>query len=103
MLKLGMIGAGFISRFQAVAMEQVRGLERMGGIMVYDVTFPWHPFFVQYITTRDFGGDLAPEGIIFIPWWLSTATTRSCATPPACRSRQIDTGVMGKLQVQRRR
>jgi predicted dehydrogenase len=29
-LKVGMVGAGFISRFQAVAMQQVRGLELAG-------------------------------------------------------------------------
>ena len=51
------------------------GLERIGGIMVYDVTMPVAPKFVQYINTRDFSGDpesgtagdLGPEGLIFIP------------------------------------
>lgn len=51
------------------------GLERIGGIMVYDVTTPAAPKFVQYINTRDFSGDpesgtagdLGPEGLIFIP------------------------------------
>ena len=54
------------------------GLERVGGIMVYDVTQPESPFFVQYINNRDFaapdealenleGGDLGPEGLTFIP------------------------------------
>ena len=33
------------------------GLERIGGIMVYDVTTPAAPKFVQYINTRDFSGD----------------------------------------------
>lgn len=50
------------------------GLERIGGIMVYDVTHPQAPQFVQYINTRDFSGnaeadtagDLGPEGITFI-------------------------------------
>lgn len=50
------------------------GLERIGGIMVFDVTFPWLPRFVQYVNTRDFAGDpqagtagdLAPEGLVFI-------------------------------------
>ena len=52
------------------------GLERMGGIMVYDVTTPASPTFVQYINNRDvnvqgedFGdpdGDYGPEGITFI-------------------------------------
>ncbi len=50
------------------------GLERIGGIMVYDITNPRKPFFIQYVNTRDFdavagpgsGGDMSPEGIIFI-------------------------------------
>jgi Ca2+-binding RTX toxin-like protein len=50
------------------------GLERIGGIMVYDVTNPVSPSFVQYINTRDFegnaeagtAGDLGPEGLVFI-------------------------------------
>ena len=51
------------------------GLERVGGVMVYDITSPVTPFFVQYINNRDFGGDaaagtagdLGPEGLAFIP------------------------------------
>jgi hypothetical protein len=51
------------------------GLERMGGIMVYDVTQPQRPVFVDYANHRDFSvdpptaaaaGDLGPEGVIFI-------------------------------------
>ncbi len=50
------------------------GLERVGGIMVYDVTDPYQPIFVQYMNNRDFAGDaeagtagdLGPEGILFI-------------------------------------
>ncbi len=50
------------------------GLERMGGIMVFDVTIPTSPQFVQYINNRDFSGDpeagtagdLGPEGVTFI-------------------------------------
>jgi hypothetical protein len=50
------------------------GLERMGGVMVYDVTDPEKPAFVTYTTSRDFkgnpaaltAGDLAPEGILTI-------------------------------------
>lgn len=53
------------------------GLERIGGIMVYDVTNPQNPQFVQYLNNRDFSvseadlqaglaGDLGPEGIAFI-------------------------------------
>jgi hypothetical protein len=54
------------------------GLERVGGIMVYNVTNPQNPEFVQYINNRDFSvsqtdlengmaGDLGPEGMVFIP------------------------------------
>lgn len=51
------------------------GLERIGGIMVFDVSRPDVPVFIQYINNRDFGGnpengtagDLAPEGLTFIP------------------------------------
>lgn len=59
------------------------GLERVGGIMVYDISNPETPKFVQYITNRDFdfdietriddggepahlAGDLGPESIVFI-------------------------------------
>ena len=49
-------------------------LERIGGVMVYDVSDPYAPVFVSYHTTRDFAGeaetgtagDLAPEGLRFI-------------------------------------
>lgn len=58
------------------------GLERVGGIMVYDITNPENALFVQYISTRDFSvdietlvddgdfsaaGDLGPESILFVP------------------------------------
>ncbi|MEC4816146.1 MAG: choice-of-anchor I family protein [Scytonema sp. PMC 1069.18] len=63
------------------------GLERIGGVMVYDVTNPTSPNFIQYINPRDFSvefnvdeegeprptkaqilatGDLGPEGLVFI-------------------------------------
>ena len=54
------------------------GLERMGGIMVYNITNPEAPQFVQYLNNRDFSvtsqvdvenglaGDLGPEGFAFI-------------------------------------
>lgn len=50
------------------------GLERIGGVMVYEVTNPSTPEFVQYLNNRDFNqpansvaaGDLGPEGILFI-------------------------------------
>lgn len=42
------------------------GLERIGGIVVYDITSVNEPVFVQYINTRNLG-DLGPEGLFFIP------------------------------------
>lgn len=44
------------------------GLERVGGVMVYDVTQPSAPSFVTYANTREGAtGDLGPEGIHFVP------------------------------------
>ncbi|MFM9911167.1 MAG: choice-of-anchor I family protein [Chitinophagaceae bacterium] len=43
-------------------------LERIGGVMVYDVTNPSSPVFVNYANSRTvLGGDRGPEGIIFVP------------------------------------
>ena len=63
------------------------GLERIGGIMTYDITDPYNPSFVSYDNNRDFSvefnvdeegdpdptpeqlaavGDLGPEGLLFI-------------------------------------
>jgi DNA-binding beta-propeller fold protein YncE len=50
------------------------GLERIGGVMVYDVTNPLAPRFVEYANNRNFAGtfsfatagDLGPEGVLFI-------------------------------------
>ena len=50
------------------------GLERMGGVMVYDITNPYSPTFIEYINNRDFSGDpddesagdLGPEGVLFV-------------------------------------
>lgn len=50
------------------------GLERIGGIMVYDISNPYYPHFVQYVNNRDFSApantaaakDLGPEDIFFI-------------------------------------
>ena len=49
------------------------GLERIGGIMLYDLSDPIAPEFIQYINTREFdgdelGGDLSPEGLIHVPF-----------------------------------
>jgi hypothetical protein len=58
------------------------GLERVGGIMVYDITNPHAPSYVTYVIHRDFSvafdpdapttegllaiGDMGPEGLVFI-------------------------------------
>jgi 2',3'-cyclic-nucleotide 2'-phosphodiesterase / 3'-nucleotidase / 5'-nucleotidase len=49
------------------------GLERIGTLMVYDVTNPRTPQFVQYLNTRSFGNDRLPgqadsgaEGVTFV-------------------------------------
>jgi len=49
------------------------GLERIGTLMVYDVTDPRSPQFVQYLNTRSFGNDRLPgqddsgaEGVTFV-------------------------------------
>lgn len=56
------------------------GLERVGGVMVYDITDPNAPAFIDYVNVRDFSieelvvndlanplvGDLGPEGLLFI-------------------------------------
>ncbi|GAB4371730.1 MAG: hypothetical protein Kow00121_13510 [Elainellaceae cyanobacterium] len=41
------------------------GLERTGGVMVYEVTNPQQPQFLQYLPNQ--GDDRAPEGLLFIP------------------------------------
>lgn len=49
------------------------GLERMSGIMVYDITNPFNATFVDYFFNRgttegaEITGDLGPEGMKFIP------------------------------------
>ncbi len=55
------------------------GLERMGGVLVYDITDPTAPLYQDYLNSRetwdvdpDAGnlegyGDLGPEGLVFIP------------------------------------
>lgn len=58
------------------------GLERVGGIITFDISEPANPKYVDYINPRDFSvvadenaiaanptiaGDLAPESIVFVP------------------------------------
>ena len=57
---------------EALAVGKVRGrtyafigLERSGGIMVYDITSPEAASYVTYINTQDLG-DISPEGIAFV-------------------------------------
>ena len=46
------------------------GLERIGGIMVYDITDPTQSTYVNYINSRNFNtaisGDDSPEGLCFV-------------------------------------
>jgi hypothetical protein len=71
---------------EGIAIGQVQGvtyafigLERIGGIMIFNISNPYAPYFVDYVNTRDFSGDpqtdaagdLAPEGLTFVPAWLS--------------------------------
>jgi hypothetical protein len=47
------------------------GLERVGGVMVYDITTPSVPNFVCYVNSRDYSdkvkGDSGPEGLAWVP------------------------------------
>jgi hypothetical protein len=61
---------------EGIAVGQINGatyafitLERIGGLMTYDITNPAAPTFVSYKNNRTLtgvGGDLGPEGIIYI-------------------------------------
>ncbi len=47
-------------------------LERVGGVIVYDVTDPSHPTFQSWTNNRTFGGsevgpDSGPEGVTVVP------------------------------------
>lgn len=43
-------------------------LERVGGVMVYDVSTPEKPVFMHYLNTRNgITGDRGPEGVLFVP------------------------------------
>lgn len=67
---------------EAIAVGEIKGkhyafvgLERTGGIMVYDVSNPNAPQFIEYVNYRNYdvdaddllAGDLGPECIVFIP------------------------------------
>ncbi|UAB80230.1 choice-of-anchor I family protein [Marixanthomonas sp. SCSIO 43207] len=64
---------------EGVLVQEIEGntyafilLERIGGVMVYDITNPVSPQFLQYVNNRDVveggdeAGDLGPEGIAFV-------------------------------------
>lgn len=56
-----------IGRFGAKTFAFV-GLERVGGVMVYDITDPAAPKHVTYLNPRSGNtGDLGPEGLVLIP------------------------------------
>ena len=58
-----MVVARFGNRFLAFV-----GLERVGGVMVYDVSNPAAVSFVTYLNTRTGAtGDRGPEGLLLIP------------------------------------
>ena len=47
------------------------GLERAGGIMIFDVTNPRQPMFARYVNNHAIGGplasgDVSPEGLLFV-------------------------------------
>lgn len=43
------------------------GLERISGVMTFDITDPYQPFYVDFnIARTDDGGDIGPEGLIVI-------------------------------------
>ena len=64
------------------------GIERVGGIMMYDITKPNAPEFVQYFNERDFSenikGDVSPEGLAFIP-----ASTSSTGLPTLLAAHEV--------------
>ncbi|MBC6459366.1 choice-of-anchor I domain-containing protein [Actinomadura sp. HBU206391] len=51
------------------------GLERVSGIVAYDLSDPRRPVLADYVSTRDFAGsvedgtagDVGPEGVLFVP------------------------------------
>ena len=61
-------------------------LERIGGVMVYDITDPQDMSYVNYINSRDFskelGADDSPEGLKFIP--ASQSPTEEALLVAAC-------------------
>ncbi|MFN3166543.1 MAG: choice-of-anchor I family protein [Phycisphaeraceae bacterium] len=61
-----------VTTFQGTTLAAI-GLERIGGIMLYDITDPNNPAFLQYLNTATFtdvedalGTSVGPEGLSFI-------------------------------------
>ncbi len=56
-------------------------LERIGGVMLYNISDPANPVFLQYLNNRDAVpggtemGDLGPEGLIYVPFADSPTET----------------------------
>lgn len=66
---------------EGVLVQEINGeqyafilLERIGGVMVYNISDPVHPVFLQYLNNRDAiaggdeAGDLGPEGLVYVPF-----------------------------------
>ena len=73
-------------------------VERIGGVMVYDVTTPATPTFVTYLNTRNLssvGGDRGAEGIIFIPQSQSPNRQHIVIAGNEVRSRLSILGIPG--------
>ncbi|ASC70219.1 hypothetical protein XM38_011490 [Halomicronema hongdechloris C2206] len=106
------------------------GLERIGGVMMYDITNPESPTFLTYVNDRDFltdfdetnfqeVGDLGPEGLVFISSANSptgedllavtnevsgTTTLYSVEVPePASMAGLLAVGSLGLMGLKRRR
>ncbi|QIE60823.1 T9SS type A sorting domain-containing protein [Rasiella rasia] len=73
---------------EGVLVQEINGeqyafilLERVGGIMVYNVSDPAAPVFLQYLNSRDAVaggtemGDLGPEGLVYVPYTDSPTQT----------------------------
>ncbi|RDK87237.1 choice-of-anchor I family protein [Marinirhabdus gelatinilytica] len=73
---------------EGVLVQEINGeqyafilLERIGGVMVYNITDPTNPVFLQYLNNReatpggDEMGDLGPEGLVYVPFADSPTNT----------------------------
>ncbi len=73
---------------EGVLVQEINGahyafilLERIGGVMVYNISDPANPVFLQYLNNRDVvaggveAGDLGPEGLVYVPFTDSPTDT----------------------------